>query len=171
MPVIPCPTPRPQPVHGIVQFDSAEFVALYPDFTGLTNGRMQTAFNDAVFLLSNSCCSAVRDANERLILLYKLTAHVLLLNDGTNDGAGNTTTPQGIVGRIDSAAEGSVSVSAQYNATVGESEAFFIQTKYGAQFWQMTASYRTMHYIPPPSFGPNGPGFPFGFGFGFGIDE
>jgi hypothetical protein len=165
MPVVPCPTPRPQPVHGVVVFDAPEFVALYPEFAGLTNGTMQNAFNDAVFLLSNSCCSAVRDANERLILLYKLTAHVLVLNAGTNDRAGNVTTPQGIVGRIDSAAEGSVSVSAQYNAMVGESEAFFIQTKYGAQFWQMTASYRTALYIPPPSFGPNGPGFPWAFGF------
>lgn len=158
MPVVPCPTPRPQPVLGIVVFDGPEFVALYPEFTGLTNGVMQNAFNDAQFLLSNSCCSAVRDANQRLILLYKLTAHVLFLGTGTNDGAGNTTTPQGIVGRIDSAAEGSVSVSAQYNAIVGESEAFFIQSPYGASFWQMTASYRTALYIGPPAFGPNGPG-------------
>lgn len=166
MPVVPCPTPRPQPVHGVVQFLASEFNALYPEFAGLTSGVEQNAFNDAVLLLSNSCCSAVRDANERLILLYKLTAHMLVLNAGTNDGAGNVTTPQGIVGRIDSAAEGSVNVSAAYNAVVGESEAFFIQTKYGAQFWQMTAAYRTMLYVPPPSFGPNGPGLDQFFGFG-----
>jgi hypothetical protein len=126
---------------------------------------MQNAFNDAVFLLDNSCCSAVRDANQRLILLYKITAHVLFLTQGTNDGAGNVTTPHGIVGRIDSANEGSVSGSAQYNATVSESEAYYIQSQYGAAFWQMTASYRTALYIPPPSFGPNGPGFPWEFGF------
>lgn len=166
MPVTPCPTPRPQPVHGIVVFDAAEFIALYPVFTGLANGVMQNNFNDATFMLNNSCCSAVRDANERLILLYKLTAHLLILNAGTNDGAGNTTTPQGIVGRIDSASEGSVSVSAAYNATVGESEAFFIQTPYGAAFWQMTAPYRSALYIPPPAFGPNGPGLDVFFGFG-----
>ena len=108
---------------------------------------------------------AVRDANERLILLYKVTAHVLLLNAGTNDGNGNVTTPQGIVGRIDSATEGSVNVSAQYNSVITESEAFFIQTQYGAQFWQMTAPYRTALYIPPPAFGPNGPGLEAFFGF------
>lgn len=167
MPVIPCPTPCPPVVRGVVQFSAPEFVALYPEFTGLTNGVMQNAFNDSIFLLNNSCASAVQDANARLILLYKVTAHVLLLNAGTNDGAGDTTTPQGVVGRVDSAAEGSVSASAQYNAIVGESEAFFIQTKYGAQFWQMTASYRTMHYIGPPSFGPNGPGLDWLFGEGF----
>lgn len=166
MPVVPCPTPAPQSVHGVVVFDSAEFVALYPDFTGLINGTMQNAFNIAVFILNNSCCSAVSDANQRLILLYVLTAHVLILNAGTNDGAGNVTPAQGIVGRIDSAAEGSVSVSASYSSTVSESEAYFIQTKYGAQFWQMTSPYRTMHYVGPPSFGPNGPGLEAYFGFG-----
>jgi len=165
MPVVPCPNPAPQPVHGVVVFDAPEFVALYPEFAGLTNGTMQNAFNDAQFYLKNSCCSAVRDANERLILLYKVTAHVLLLNAGTNDGNGNVTTPQGIVGRIDSATEGSVNVSAQYNSVITESEAFFIQTQYGAQFWQMTAPYRTALYIPPPAFGPNGPGLEAFFGF------
>jgi hypothetical protein len=166
MPVIPCPTPRPQPVHGIVQFSAPEFVALYPEFTGLTNAVMQNAFNDAVFFLNNSCCSAVCDANQRLILLYKVTAHVLFLTQGTNDGAGNTTTPQGIVGRIDSASEGSVSVNAQYNAVISESEAYFIQSPYGAAFWQMTSPYRTALYIGPPAFGPNGPGYDAYFGFG-----
>jgi hypothetical protein len=137
----------------------------------LSSGVEQTAFNDATFLLNNSCASAVQDANQRLILLYTLTAHVLLIDRGTNDGAGNVTSPQGIVGRIDSAAEGSVNVSAAYSSEVTQSEAYFIQTKYGAKFWQQTAQYRTMQYVGAPSFGPNGPGFPFGFGFGFGIDE
>jgi Protein of unknown function (DUF4054) len=166
MPVVPCPTPRPQPVHGVVEFDATEFNTLYPEFAGLASGVEQNAFNDAVFFLNNSCCSAVRDANQRLILLYKLTAHVLFLTQGTNDGAGNVTTPQGIVGRIDSATEGSVSVSAQYNAVISESEAYFIQSQYGAAFWQMTAQYRTALYIPPPAFGPNGPGYDAFFGFG-----
>lgn len=161
MPVVPCPSPCPPPTLGIVQFDPVEFVAVYPEFTGLTNAAMQNAFNDATFLLNNSCGSAVCDANQRMALLYTLTAHVLLIDKGTNDGAGNVTPAQGIVGRIDTAAEGSVNVSAQYNDEVTQSEAYFIQTKYGAKFWQQTAPYRTMHYVGPPSFGPNGPGFPF----------
>lgn len=165
MPVIPCPTPCPPIVRGIVEFSAPEFVASWPEFTGLTNAAMQNAFNLATFLLNNSCASLVQDANRRLVLLYLLTAHVAFLNSGTNDGAGNVTTAPGIVGRIDTAAEGSVSVGASYSSEVGQSEAFFIQTKYGAQFWQMTAQYRTMHYIGPPSFGPNGPGFPWQTGF------
>lgn len=160
MPVVPCPSPCPPITRGVVQFDKAEFVALYPDFAGIAAGVSQNAFNDATFLLNNSCASIVQDANRRLLLLYKVTAHVLVLNAGTDDGLGNVTPAQGIVGRIDSASEGSVSVSAAYSSEVGQSEAFFIQTKYGAQFWQQTAQYRTMHYVGPPLIGPNGPGFP-----------
>lgn len=165
MPVVPCPSPCPPITRGIVQFSPTEFVAIYPEFTGLTNGGMQTQFNGAELLLNNGCASRVQDANKRLQLLYMLTAHLCILNLGSNDGAGNVTTPQGIVGRIADATEGSVSVSAEWSSTVSESMAFFAQTKYGAMFWQSTKSYRTAHYIPPPSSGPNGPGFPFGLGW------
>lgn len=164
MPVVACPSPCPQPTPGVVQFDAPEFVAIYPEFAGLANGVMQNSFNDATLLLNNSCGSIVFDANQRMSLLYTLTAHCLLIDRGTNDGNGNVTPAQGIVGRIDSAAEGSVSVSASYNNDVTMSEAYFIQTKYGDKFWQQTASYLTMHYVGPPSFGPNGPGYPFQFG-------
>lgn len=144
-----------------MQFNAPEFVALYPEFAGLTNAAMQTAFNDAQLLLDNTCGSLVQDANQRLILLYTVTAHCCFLENGTNDGAGNVVPAPGIVGRIDNAAEGSVSVAASYNSDVTISEAYFIQTKYGAKFWQQTASYRTMHYVGAPTHGPNGPGFPY----------
>lgn len=169
MPVTPCPVPCPPVVKGIVQFSAPEFVALWPEFTGLTNGSMQNAFNIAQLLLNNSCGSIVQDANIRLSLLYMLTAHICFLNDGTNDGAGNVSPAQGIVGRIDSASQGSVSVTAAYASTIGQSMAFFIQTKYGAQFWQATVAIRSALYIPPPSFGPNGPGYPWP-GAAFGIE-
>ncbi len=169
MPVVPCPSPCPPITRGIVQFDAAEFNALYPEFSGLSSTVQGNSFTDATFLLNNSCGSLVQDANQRMALLYTLTAHCLLIDRGADDGAGNVTTPQGIVGRIDTAAEGSVSVSASYNNDVTMSEAYFIQTKYGAKFWQQTAQFRTMHYVGPPSVGPNGPGFPFGF-FG-GVED
>ncbi len=161
MPVIPCPTPAPQPVHGIVQFDNAEFIAAWPEFTGISSARNQVAFNFATLLLNNSCGSLVCDANVRMSLLYILTAHIGFLINGTNDGAGNVNPPYQVVGRLASATEGSVTAAVEYSSEVSESEAFYIQSKYGAMFWQMTAQYRTMHYIGPPSFGPNGPGFPF----------
>lgn len=164
MPVAPCPVPCPPVVTGIVIFSPTEFVGLWPEFTGITNGAMQNAFNEAIYLCDNSCGSIVHDAQKRLVLLYLLTAHLLFLNVGTNDGQGNVTPPQGIVGRIANATEGSVSVAAEYSSNVTQSEAFFIQTKYGAQFWQLTAQARTFRYAGAPLSGPNGPAYPFGWG-------
>lgn len=166
MPVIPCPSPCPPPTLGVVQFSATEFNALYPEFSGLSSTVQQNSFNDATFDLNNTCGSIVIDAVQRMALLYTLTAHHLLLDRGTNDGNGNVTPPQGIVGRIANAAEGSVSVASEYNDEVTQSEAYFIQTKYGAKFWQQTAQYRTMHYVGAPRFGPNAPGFPFQDDFG-----
>jgi Protein of unknown function (DUF4054) len=160
MPVVPCPTPCPPPVIGIVQFLQSEFIAAWPEFAGINSGVAQNQFTGAQLLLNNSCGSRVRDANVRMYLLYMLTAHLTFLNAGSNDGEGNITPPPGIVGRIDSATEGSVSVAASYSSVVGQSQAFFIQTKYGAQFWQETAQYRTFHYVGAPAVGPNSPGSP-----------
>lgn len=103
----------------------------------------------------------VSDANTRLTLLYILTAHVGFIINGTNDGAGTISPPYAVVGRLASATEGTVTAAVEWAAEVSDSEAFYLQSKYGALFWQMTAQFRTMHYIGPPSFGPNGPGFPF----------
>jgi hypothetical protein len=160
MPVVPC-TNTP-PVFGIVQFDPPTFVALYPEFTGLPNGQMQKAFGMATLMLNNTCGSRVQDANQREILLDLLTAHFLFLNNGTNDGAGAVVPPPGIVGRISSATEGSVSVASEFdvNPTVGN--AFLSQTKYGTEFLGLTINYRTLVYLPAPDScgfgGPFGPG-------------
>lgn len=166
MPVAPCPTPCPPEVRGIVVFDPAEFIAAWPDFTGLRNPQTANAFSLATLVLNNSCGSIVSDATQRMALLYMLTAHVAFLVYGSNDGATppNIIPPPGIVGRINAAAEGSVNVQAAYSSEVSQSEAWFIQTKYGAMFWQATSFLRTMHYVGAPDCGPNGPGFPFQWG-------
>lgn len=163
MPVVPCPTPCPPITTGIVQFSSAEFVALYPEFTGIALAPQTNAFNDATLLLDNTCGSAVQDANARMALLYTLTAHCCFLQNGSNDGAGNVVPAPGAnaVGRVGSASEGSVSANLEWDGKSSPSQAYFLQTKYGAKFWQQTAGYRMAFYIPAPSSGPNGPGFPF----------
>lgn len=168
MPVTPCPVPCPPITRGIVTFDDAEFVAAWPEFTGIASAAAQNQFNLAQLILNNTCKSVIQDANERMTLLYLLTAHLVFLNCGTNDGAGNVTPPYSVVGRIASATEGTVTAGVEYSSQVSESEAFFIQTKYGAQFWQMILPYRSFTYTPPPASGPNGPGFPFTGGWGDG---
>lgn len=230
MPVVPCATV--QPVFGIVDYSAAEFLASYPEFTGINNATPQSLANDfvgATFLLNNTCCSRVQDANQRLYLLYLLTAHIATIFQGVNDGgvlapaftgvgsiAGTTLTvtaanqgalvvgaslydgpagtitpgtvitalgtgtggigtytlnnsltvssesfivpgipnvspPLGIVGRINSATEGDVSVSSEWSAPPNANQAYFVQTKYGAQYWTMTAKYRTALFVPAPA--------------------
>lgn len=233
MPVNPCTTV--QPVFGIVEFSATEFLASYPEFTGINNATPQLLANNfvgATLLLNNTCCSRVKDANQRLFLLYLLTAHIATIHQGINDAgvgnplfsgtvaiAGNTATvsavtagaltigsvlydgpavgpslivpgttitafgtgtgglgtytvngptqtiaaesmivagvpnteaPLGIVGRISDASEGDVSVSAQWEAPANANQAYFTQTKYGVDYWTMTARYRTALFSPAP---------------------
>lgn len=163
MPVIPCaPTP---PVFGIVQFDPAAFIVQYPEFTGISAGSLNQNFAIAELLLDNSCRSRVIDANKRETLLSILVAHVTLIQNGSNDGAGNVQPPLGIVGRINTATEGQVSVGSEFDAPANATQSYFLQTKYGALYWTLIARYRTFVYAAAPACDY---GLPYGPGPGFG---
>lgn len=130
---------------AIVVFDPAEFKTLYPSFAGLTDVQLQNAFNVATLYLRNRDDSYVCDVDERKTLLYLLTAHVAALNYGENGQP-----PRSLVGRIGSATEGSVSVSAEYSVAPGSAQ-WYAQTGYGAQYWEATAKYRVGRYRPAPT--------------------
>ncbi|EDJ4876599.1 DUF4054 domain-containing protein, partial [Salmonella enterica] len=51
------------------------------------------------------------------------------------------------VGRITSASQGSVSVSVD-NSGSNDASWWYLQTPYGADYWQATAPYRSMEYVP-----------------------
>jgi Protein of unknown function (DUF4054) len=145
MPVIPC-TNTPI-VQGIVTFDPAGFRTLYPEFTGLSDSQLNQAFALAQLYVNNTCGSRVCNANLRETLLDLVTAHLAFLNYGTIDAAGIVTPAPGVVGRVDKATEGTVNVSAEMVATANNQ--FYLQTKYGAMFWEATARFRTMIYVAP----------------------
>lgn len=130
---------------GVVTFDSGEFLAAYPEFTGVGTGLLQANFNLSTINIANCCGSPVVDPVVRQALLYLLTAHITFL---FTPCLANNQQPPGIVGRISSATQGSVSLAADFPQT--PESAWFNQTKYGAQFWAMTAVVRTMHHIPAP---------------------
>lgn len=155
------PTTPVQP--GVVVFNFAEWITTYPEFNDANSALVGMYFNLATLNLSNCCGSPVPDPNVRQTLLYLLTAHLAML---FVPATANNQQPPGIVGRISSATEGSVSVSADFPATA--ESAWFLQTKYGAAFWQTTAVMRTAHYVPAPQSccGPIGP-FDIGFGPGW----
>ena len=143
---------------GIVVFDYADWIAAYPSFATVPQAVIAANFVAATLMLENSCCSVVSDAPTRELLLYLLTAHITALLNGVNGQP-----PQGVVGRISNATEGAVSVAVAYSSSVSQSEAYFTQTPWGAQFWQSTLPFRSARYVP----GPNNCAGGYGGGYGW----
>jgi hypothetical protein len=128
---------------GIVAFDPAAFKVRYPEFATVSDALLQAYFDEAAMAyLDNTEASRVQQVEQRSVLLNMLVAHVAALNAGVN---GQGASP--LVGRVNSAAEGSVTVSAVMDGVPGTA-AWFMQTRYGASYWQATAMFRTMQYVP-----------------------
>lgn len=125
-------------------FVPADFKVAFPSFATVADGSLSMAFNLATLQLNNSCGSLVCDAAQRELLLNLLTAHIAATVYGENGQP-----PAGIVGRVDRAQEGSVSVGADMG-TMAYGQAYYMQSQWGALYWQSTAKYRTMRYIPAP---------------------
>lgn len=136
---------------GVVTFDATAFKAAFPAFASVPDGILVMNFTFATQLLENSCCSAVKDAPTRASLYQLVVAHITSLLNGQNGQP-----PQGVVGRVSSAAEGSVSVSTEMLAQ-SESASWWQQTPFGAMYWRMTAQYRTARYFGPACGSPQSP--------------
>jgi hypothetical protein len=130
---------------AVVAFDLAGFRVRYPEFATVADALLGAYFVESTAYLNNTDSSIVADVVLRSMLLNMLTAHVAAMNSGVNGQAAS-----GLVGRINSASEGSVSVSVDAGPVSGSS-AWFMTTRYGAAFWNATASFRTMRYIPGAS--------------------
>jgi hypothetical protein len=132
---------------AIAVFDPAAFKVAYPQWAALPDAQLQAYFDIATLYFRNDGTSPARTVAIQTLLLNLLTAHITQLSAGI-DGKG----PSAIVGRISSASEGSVSVGADFPST--PNNAWFLQTPFGASFWQATAAYRMTRYIPGrPRFG------------------
>lgn len=131
---------------GVVTFDYTGWAARYPELSAFISQSLATSyFNEATMYLDNTAASVVTDysvGGARSTLLNMLTAHIAAMNSGVN---GQTASP--LVGRISGANEGSVSVQTEYQAP--RSASWYLQTKYGAAYWQASAQYRTMQYFVP----------------------
>lgn len=127
-----------------VTFNYSDWVAIYPEFSNVPEPQAQNYFNMAGSFCSNRL-GPVRNIPDLTTLLYVLTAHITALF-GPKDGA--AIDPNGLVGRINSATQGSVSVQSENNYPEGSVQ-WYQQTKYGALYWAMTTKYRTMHYRVP----------------------
>ena len=126
----------------IVAFDYAAWAVLFPQFSNVTEPQV----TGPVLTLAEQYCrndggGPVCNAGVQAQLLNLMVAHVAQLLYGS------TTQPVSpIVGRISSAAEGSVSVAAEFPTT--PASAWFLQTQYGAMYWQLALPYRLGRYRP-----------------------
>lgn len=160
MTVQACPPSTPC-TPGVVVFVPTDFKIAFPAFATVSDAALNLSFNLATLQLNNSCGSRVKDANIRESLLNLLTAHITALKDGQNGQP-----PPGIVGRVDKATEGSVSVSAVMDTGRVYGKDWYVQTVWGGLYWQSTANFRQMVYIPAPPVCADfngGLGFPGGF--------
>lgn len=128
----------------IVAFDYSAFIAIYPQFATLTQPQvLQGALPVAELYCRNDGGGPVSTAATQTTLLNLMVAHICQIMYGANGQA-----PSPLVGRVSNATEGSVSVVADFPMT--PTNAWFMQTPFGAAYWQATAAYRTMRYIPGP---------------------
>lgn len=135
-----------------VVYDYDTWVLMFPEFsTTVPNTTVgQGFFNRACLLLDNTDCAIVPNCPptyERAILLDLLTAHIAVLSVGSSLTK-NAASP--LVGRITNATQGSVSVAASMGP-VTTSSAYFMQTSYGAEYWQASAGYRAGGRYAPGS--------------------
>lgn len=128
---------------AVVTLNIANFRAMYPEFSNVTDPILPFLFDQATDYLNNTDFSLVDDAVKRERLLYMLMAHIAYVRYGDNKGNGGS----GMVGRISSASEGSVSVSSELGP-IEFRYAWYTQSPYGMAFWQATKVYRMANYYP-----------------------
>lgn len=145
---------------GVVAFDPAAFIVLFPQFATVPAPALTFNFTRACQILDNTDRSEVCDLTERALLLNLLVAHITALNQGVNGVA-----PSGLVGRVSGATQGTIRVDTDYGPT-SQSAAWYLQTQWGAEYWSDTAKYRTMRYRPGRSWPAPPQPLP-GLGFGW----
>jgi Protein of unknown function (DUF4054) len=155
-----------------ITFVFSDWVAQFGEFAAVNPVAAQAWFNRATNFCSNDTCNPayVQDPTGGILtgLLYLLTAHIAWLNaprDAFGNPAATGAPASPIVGRINTASEGSISVGADMgDANEGSpSQAWFMTTRYGAEFWYASVQYRHGFYVAQPTILPeNSLFFPYG---------
>ena len=127
---------------AIVTFNYANWIATYPEFSAIPEGTVVGAYLPlATVYCPIDGTSPIVSCTLLQAALNAMVAHVTYLLGGANGQP-----PSPLVGRISAAAEGTVNVAVEMPMT--PSNAWFMQSKYGAFYWAMMAPYRTMRYLP-----------------------
>lgn len=122
-------------------FDYASWLLRYPEFSRVPQTLVEMiASQDVPLYLDIGRLSEDRQP----AILNLMVAHLVALSPSS----GSAQAAGGLVGRITSASEGSVSVSADAGSTTSLTQAWYLQTQYGAEVWVATASLRRFRYVP-----------------------
>lgn len=134
----------------IVAFNYAQFLAQCPAFSYISEPTAQAYFDivGQSYLANTGQGGAggVWNPAQKLVMMNWLVGHLLaLFAPDANGGA-----PSTLVGRINSAGEGSVNVGTEYQPMT-QAAAWYLQTPYGAAYWEMTKPFRSMRYRRGPT--------------------
>lgn len=134
-----------------VTFDPAEWRAIYPAMVNISDPAATNFFNISTLFVNNRL-GPVKCLDLLKSLLYMVTAHLAFLfsprdANGQPSTTGTVPAPT-IVGFINGATEGSVSVQTGFASQIPMAAAFWVQTQYGLLFWQATAIFRAAKYYP-----------------------
>lgn len=125
--------------------NSPAWVLRYPEFASVDEVTATGYWTEATIYHVNDGSGPIKTAEVQSTLLNMLTAHIAARYAVLN---GQAASP--LVGRIENASQGSVSVNAKYADATPGSMAWYVQTKYGADYWSATRVYRTMRYRVAP---------------------
>ena len=128
----------------VVAFSFTAFSQAYPEFNYIGSATATNYFNMATVLHANDGSGPVPNATIQTTLLNALVAHLAQIYSGTQGEE-----PSPLVGRIQNATQGSVSVGTQNDYGPGTVQ-WYQQTKYGSMYWAMTSAYRQALYVPGP---------------------
>lgn len=123
-------------------FNYANWILLFPEFANTVSANQADILLPVTgAYLRNDACGPGTTVAQQTTLLNLIMAHCAQLFYGSS-----TQPLSPLVGRVNSATEGSVSVGVDFPQN--PEDAWYNQTKYGAAFRQATAPYRTMRYVP-----------------------
>lgn len=137
----------------IVQYDYNSLTRMFPAMAPVGTELLAVYWEIATTMHGNDGSGPIGSATLQSALLNMLTAHIAQLfapkdPAGNPSAAGSSTA--GVVGRVQSATEGSVSISTAALEGFRTAQASWLaQTQYGAMYWAATAQFRTMRYVPP----------------------
>jgi hypothetical protein len=123
-----------------VSFNYQVWVARFPEFASVAQPLVNEYFNEAAMLHVNDGSGPVNNPAQQLTLLNLVTAHLAKLNAPIN----GEPSPDA-VGRVGNASEGSVSVGLVMDLPPGSAQ-WWNTTKYGAEYWLLSAPFRQMRY-------------------------